>query len=562
MRAGRCYHPRPRPALAFGERAREFVRIANCPPQVTLRPVEVELKYRLTDAAIGERLLAADRLGPLRARAGIAESHHDDRYFDTPAGSLRDAGFAARIRHAPEGPLLTVKSLAAAGSSLHRRDELEAPAGPGLEPLLWPPSDARSLVLELCGDAALVETARLAQTRRRRTFGEGDTTVEVSLDDVRVLRDDAEIARFSELEVELTSGQESILDQVAGVLDRVTGLSPSRTSKLEAARAALDATPEALAAIALPKPRKSPGVKPDDSLAEAGRKVLRFHLARMIARDPGTRSGKDPRDLHAMRVATRRMRAAWRVFGDAFRPRRTRKLERALREVADRLGVVRDLDVLIDAGEQYAASLGTPERTAVAPLFEAWRQNRDAGRAALVRELESDGYRRFVRDFWAFVTDKDAGVAKRGPHEPRLVRDTAPARIWANYHAVRAYAPVLRGAKVETLHALRIDGKRLRYSLEFFGETLGREGGELIARTIALQDHLGLLHDADVAAGLTREFLERTTDLGVDERAEIGRYLLHCEEEVARLRGSINRPWRRVEGVAFRQALGRALARL
>lgn len=324
-----------------------------------------------------------------------------------------------------------------------------------------------------------------------------------------------------------------------------------------------DATPEpGIVAPALPKPGKSPGVKPDDGLAEAGRKVLRFHLARMIARDPGTRSGKDPRDLHAMRVATRRMRAAWRVFGGAFQPHRTRKLEGALREVADRLGAVRDLDVLIDAGEQYAAGLGTPERAAVEPLFEAWRQDREAGRAALLRELESDRYRRFVHDFWAFVTDEGAGAAKRGPHEPRLVRDMAPARIWARYHAVRAYAPVLRGAEVETLHALRIDGRRLRYSLEFFRETLGREGSEVIARTVALQDHLGLLHDADVAAGLTRAFLERTTDLGVDERAEIGRYLVHREQEVTRLQHSIDPPWRRVEGVAFRQALGRALARL
>ena len=68
---------------------------------------------------------------------------------------------------------------------------------------------------------------------------------------------------------------------------------------------------------------KTPGVMAEDLHSEAGRKVLRFHLARMLAREPGTRDGADPEELHGMRVATRRMRAAWRVFGDAYQPDRT-----------------------------------------------------------------------------------------------------------------------------------------------------------------------------------------------------------------------------------------------
>ena len=66
---------------------------------------------------------------------------------------------------------------------------------------------------------------------------------------------------------------------------------------------------------------KTPGVLADDSIAEAGRKVLRFHFARMLLREPGPRLGGDAEELHGMRVATRRQRAAWRIFGDGFRPR-------------------------------------------------------------------------------------------------------------------------------------------------------------------------------------------------------------------------------------------------
>ena len=113
---------------------------------------------------------------------------------------------------------------------------------------------------------------------------------------------------------------------------------------------------------------KSPGVLADDHLAEAGRKVLRFHLARMVAREAGTREGVDAEELHAMRVATRRQRAAWRVFGDAFDPERTARHRRRLRLVAADLGAVRDLDVLIESIEAYQGRQPDDEAAALEPL--------------------------------------------------------------------------------------------------------------------------------------------------------------------------------------------------
>src|SRR4029079_9328993 len=47
---------------------------------------------------------------------------------------------------------------------------------------------------------------------------------------------------------------------------------------------------------------KTPGVTAEDHVAEPGRKVMKFHLARMLAREAGTRQGSDPEELHAMRV--------------------------------------------------------------------------------------------------------------------------------------------------------------------------------------------------------------------------------------------------------------------
>ena len=81
------------------------------------------------------------------------------------------------------------------------------------------------------------------------------------------------------------------------------------------------------------------------------------------------------------------------------------------------------------------------------------------------------------------------------------------------------------------------------------------ESAPLIARVTALQDHLGLMHDADVAASMARAFLvEHAGDLSSLESAAIGRYLVNREREVARLRRTIAAPWRGVDGLAFRRA--------
>jgi len=308
---------------------------------------------------------------------------------------------------------------------------------------------------------------------------------------------------------------------------------------------------------------KTPGVVADDHIAEAGRKVMRFHLARMLAREAGTREGVDAEELHAMRVATRRQRAPWRVFGASFRPARTKRYRAGLREIASRLGTVRDLDVLLETVDHYRADLPVTEQRALEPMLRDWHGRRDDARVLLIRELDSGRYQRWVDDYRDFVRTDGAAVIPVLPTQPHRVRDTAPSRIWAAYEQVRAYEPVLRWADVETLHELRIAGKWLRYTLEFVREALEPEVTPLLARVTALQDHLGLMNDADVAAGMARTFLvEHAGDLSTLESAAIGRYLISREKEVARLRRTIAVPWRGVAGIGFRRALGRVVSTL
>ncbi len=556
------------------------------------RPVEIELKFRVDDPKAGRRIVALDRIGSLVAEDAPAhEVMMEDRYVDTADGSLNQAGFAARLRAVADGTIISIKSLArveAAGGAA-RREEVEGPADAVAPAATWPASDARALLLEHVGDAPLVELVTIRQRRRKRLYASDSATVELSLDDIEVVADGRVIERFTELEAELVRGEEAALAVVATVLDAEPGLRRATSSKLDAALAAVDAEhgesriePDDGSALrgdkpareAQPDPKaklevpslsvgKTPGVLAEDHVAEAGRKVLRFHLAKMLDYEAGTRTGIDAEDLHKMRVATRRQRAAWRVFGSSFRPGRTRRYRDGLREIAARLGAVRDLDVQLEAADVYRADLPVAEQRAMEPLMAAWRTHRDDARMLLLREIDSDKHQRWLDDYRDFVRTEGASVLPVGPVQPHRVRDTAPSRIWAAYEQLRGYEPVLRWADVETLHDLRIAAKWLRYTLEFNREALGPEAATLIARVTALQDHLGLMNDADVTASMARTFLvEQAGGLSSPESAAIGRYLVDREREVARLRKAIGPSWRGASGLRFRRALGRVVADL
>jgi CHAD domain-containing protein len=193
----------------------------------------------------------------------------------------------------------------------------------------------------------------------------------------------------------------------------------------------------------------------------------------------------------------------------------------------------------------------------------ALRAERDEARRRLFRLLERPGYQRWIARFATFVTTSGVGLARVEKGAPRRVRETAASRIWLAYEHVRAYRDLLRWADVPTLHELRIAGKRLRYALEFIQETLVPDVGPLLVRVTALQDHLGLLNDADVAAARARTFLvEHGASLSAVEAEAIGQYVVDRERELGRLRRTIGPVWRGVEGPAFRRRLGRAVARL
>jgi CHAD domain-containing protein len=327
--------------------------------------------------------------------------------------------------------------------------------------------------------------------------------------------------------------------------------------------AAGDASPPdaAVPATTAPAIGRTPDVRTDDPWAEAGRKILHFHLARMLARVPGVVAGEDPEEVHAMRVAVRRMRAAWRVFGDGFEREDRRRYRGELRDVGARLGAVRDLDVLIEIVVAYGTQRSARQRAGLEPLLSAWRVEREARRVDLVGELESERFAGFIADYSGFAETPGLAALPVAPHTPGLVRHRMPTTIWDAYQAVWAFDGGLGSADLATLHQLRIAAKWLRYTLEFIREPLEPGATALIRPVVALQDHLGTQHDLHVAALLAREFVTSAAPPDAQGKA-IGKFVDHLDQGVERLRTTFETTWRPIAAASYRRGLGRAIARL
>jgi CHAD domain-containing protein len=277
----------------------------------------------------------------------------------------------------------------------------------------------------------------------------------------------------------------------------------------------------------LPRAGKNPGVKETDTMEQAGRKILRFHFAHMLNHEKGTHLGEDIEELHDMRVATRRMRAAFDVFGQYFKPKSVKKHLKRLRTAGRTLGRVRDLDVFMEKAQQYLETFPERERTGLAPLLNTWGQKRAEERQKLVSYLESEEHQQFKQDFNKFTSTPDEfaiPVSETKP-EPNLVRHVLPVLIYARLASVRSYETLIANAAIEQLHALRIEFKKLRYALEFFREVLGKEATGVINELKTLQDHLGYLNDANVACQILSEFIEEAEvlqkDLPLQERQSL-----------------------------------------
>lgn len=119
--------------------------------------------------------------------------------------------------------------------------------------------------------------------------------------------------------------------------------------------------------------REVPGFDCDEPFAAAAARVVRVRAAEVFEHSGGVLDLGEIENLHDMRVATRRLRAALEIFAACFPRKRHRKALKRVKALADALGERRDRDVEIEFLTEFAEAAPEDERPALAARIEVLR---------------------------------------------------------------------------------------------------------------------------------------------------------------------------------------------
>ena len=257
-------------------------------------------------------------------------------------------------------------------------------------------------------------------------------------------------------------------------------------------------------------------LEPDTRADRAAIAICLSLLETIRANEDGIRRDLDSEFLHDFRVAVRRTRSALRLLKGVLPAEACSHFESEFKWLGGITSAVRDLDVYLLKLPTYRADLPEPLRQGLDPLNKYFHQHHRGEHRRLVARLKSKRYHRLLNDWEAFLVRRPSDDSP-APDAARPVVDVASERIWNAYRRVyKCGRKVVPETSAETLHALRIDCKMLRYLLEFFRSLYPPPAvAKLVDALRQLQDNLGSFNDLQVQQTSLCGFAREMSDEGL-----------------------------------------------
>ncbi|MGW1026241.1 CYTH and CHAD domain-containing protein [Streptomyces sp. NPDC002577] len=445
---------------------------------------EIERKYEADESVQLPDLTGVAGVSSI-ADKGVAEL--DAVYYDTADERLSSAAITLRRRTGGDDAGWHLKLPVASGV----RDEIRAPLSATV------PGALTGLVHARIRGAELAPVVRLRSARdvRHLLDPDGALLAEVSIDAVRAERlgGDAQgaTAAWTEIEVELADGGDPrFLDKVDKKLRKAGLRASAAPSKL--ARALAETAPHGRPASSAPGAPETAG---DHVLA-----YLRAQRDALVDLDPAVRRDL-PDSVHQMRVATRRMRSAFRSYGKVLDRAATRPIGDELKWLAAELGVDRDQEVLT---ERLTAALGElPSALRTGPVrsrLSTWSHARRGGsRRRLIAVLDGKRYLALLDTVDALL-DRPPLLKAAGKKPAKVIRKTVRRDFKRLSSQVERALDAPPGHDRDVaIHEARKEAKRTRYAAEAATAALGGPAQDLVRSMKSLQGLLGDHQDSVMA---------------------------------------------------------------
>ena len=225
--------------------------------------------------------------------------------------------------------------------------------------------------------------------------------------------------------------------------------------------------------------------------------VLRVRFEEVVSLRGEALNSEDIEGVHAMRVATRRLRSALRDFAPLMKRHPLKKVKKDLKRIADALGAARDQDVAIVALETLQEKVEiAPIKAGIGKLIEERCSVRERAQFELMKTLAVSAIETLEKRFTAAI---DEATSRKKSARVVSFNEAGRDAVAASLQdfcdlSASLYEPF----NIEDLHELRIAAKRLRYAIELFTACWGKAIAPFAVEIAEMQSFLGEVHDTDV----------------------------------------------------------------
>lgn len=240
------------------------------------------------------------------------------------------------------------------------------------------------------------------------------------------------------------------------------------------------------------------GIAPDTMAFDAANSIIFTCIAVAGMNEAGVIADHDTEFLHDYRIQLRKIRSVLSLFRGVYDDAQTLELKARFSSLMAPTGALRDLDVYLLDKSHYYDLLPENLHGGLDGLFTVLAERRQSEHQLLSRHLESSSYHKDIKELQTrYGRPREL---KRGPNAERPSFEYARDLIWKRYRKVsRIAAGITEHTPDVEVHELRIQCKKLRYLMEFFGPMFPQSAFKRLLKPMKkLQDNLGLFNDYSV----------------------------------------------------------------
>ncbi len=311
----------------------------------------------------------------------------------------------------------------------------------------------------------------------------------------------ADVPLLTQIKLEPVTGYQEEYEQATELLEKMGGFRP-RLNPVDSLLSAIGVTPAPYS------------VKPDLSIEPSmpARAAANSIISQMIEKQRLTEQGIiddiDTEFLHHFRVALRMTRAAVAQLKEVYPEHDVSMLKERFGNLGRETNHLRDLDVFIMDKPRYLTLLPESLSDGLLPMFDDFEHDRENEVKRIAGWLSSAAYKNEMEELENLFKKGYSAGETEWSERPSI--ELAISKITKRFRKIqKAALKISDDTPDEAIHSIRIDVKKLRYLLYFFGglfdEKKIKKAGKQLKR---LQDRLGLFNDLTVQRSYLETYLD------------------------------------------------------